>query len=65
MDNPKSLLKLLEVLNSLGLKFTTKDGDTIFITDLTPETQALLTAVLLAEPDEFGEDEEGYRLWWD
>ena len=65
MDDLKPLLKLLEVMNSQGLKFTIKDGDTIFITNLTPKEQTIITAILEAAPDEFAEEEEGYRLWWD
>jgi len=65
MDDSIKLLELLAVLSSQGLKFKTKDGDTILIANLQQETKIILTAILEAQPNEFGDSPEGYRLWWD
>ena len=65
MNEIESFLKLLEALSKLGIKFTVENGDTVHLQGLDAKTVQLLDAVLGARPDEHGQEEKGYRLWWD
>jgi len=65
MEETEKVLKLLEVLSNLSIKFKVVNGDTIYLIGLDEKTQELLDAVLDSQPDENGMEEEGYRLWWD
>jgi len=65
LEDIDKVLKLLEALSDLGIKFKVKEGDTIILLGLEPKIIKLLHAVLESQPDENEQTDEGYRLWWD
>ena len=64
-EDYEDLLKLLQVLSENSVRWEAKGGDTIYLVGLDEKTEKILTAVLDAAPDEYGPQEEGFRLWWD